>query len=235
MKKRFLTALLSLSMVLGLSAPALAVEVEEAQVEAAIEAEIRAMEEEVYADVYRQLEEQDGLHMMDTYKEILAPKIRAAVEEKYASSYSPLSISPFAVNANWTKYARVGGLVTYMKVGYVEVGELYMNKDDTAAFVKKVGQRVKFYEVVKEVLGLAIEDDAMNYASQALMTMVIAMDTLPTKQIEDCGGYAYIITTYEPTIPATYSIVMPWTTYPNIVIDRSTIYGSDPVYTPPKQ
>lgn len=231
LKKRFFSSLLALSMVLGLSVPTLAAEMEETQ----IEAEIQTMEQEVYAEVYRQLEAQDGLHMMDTYKEILAPKIRAAVEEKYASAYAPLSISPFAANANWTKYARVGGLVTYMKVGYVEVGELYMNKEDTTAFVAKTGQRVKFYEVVKEVLGLAIEDDAMNYGSQALMTMVIAMNTLPTNQINACGGYAYIITTYEPTVPATYSVVMPWTTYPNIVIARSTIYGSDPVYTPPKQ
>ena len=47
------------------------------------------------------------------------------------------------------------------------------------------------------------------------MQLVIAMHTVPRAKISACGGYAYIITTYEPTIPATY--------------------GDDPIFTPPKK
>lgn len=51
--------------------------------EAAIQAEIRAEEEKVFADVRRQLEAQGKLDMMATYEEILRPDIENGVRAKY--------------------------------------------------------------------------------------------------------------------------------------------------------
>lgn len=51
--------------------------------EAAIQAEIRAEEEKVFADVRRQLEAQGKLDMMETYEEILRPDIENGVRAKY--------------------------------------------------------------------------------------------------------------------------------------------------------
>lgn len=53
-------------MMLGISAQAAAAELQEAK----IAVEVQAMEDEIYAEVYRQLEAQNGLHMIDTYMEI---------------------------------------------------------------------------------------------------------------------------------------------------------------------
>ena len=77
LKRRLLSVLLALSMMLGISAQAAAAELQEAK----IAVEVQAMEDEIYAEVYRQLEAQNGLYMIDTYMEILAPKIQATVEE----------------------------------------------------------------------------------------------------------------------------------------------------------
>ncbi len=79
LKRRLLSVLLALSMMLGISAQAAAAELQEAK----IAVEVQAMEDEIYAEVYRQLEAQNGLYMIDTYMEILAPKIQATVEAKY--------------------------------------------------------------------------------------------------------------------------------------------------------
>lgn len=51
--------------------------------EATIQAEIRAEEEKVFADVRRQLEAQGKLDMMETYEEILRPDIENGVRAKY--------------------------------------------------------------------------------------------------------------------------------------------------------
>lgn len=67
------------------------------------------------------------------------------------------------------------------------------------------------------------------------MQLVIAMHTVPRAKISACGGYAYIITTYEPTIPATYEVALAWEDYPNIIIDRNQVHDDDPIYTPPKK
>lgn len=66
LKRRLLSVLLALSMMLGISAQAAAAELQEAK----IAVDVQAMEDEIYAEVYRQLEAQNGLHMIDTYMEI---------------------------------------------------------------------------------------------------------------------------------------------------------------------
>ena len=66
LKRRLLSVLLALSMMLGISAQAAAAELQEAK----IAVEVQAMEDEIYAEVYRQLEAQNGLYMIDTYMEI---------------------------------------------------------------------------------------------------------------------------------------------------------------------
>ena len=90
LKRRLLSVLLALSMMLGISAQAAAAELQEAK----IAVEVQAMEDEIYAEVYRQLEAQNGLYMIDTYMEILAPKIQATVEAKYTTGLSmPLMVA----------------------------------------------------------------------------------------------------------------------------------------------
>lgn len=86
MKKSFCAALflaVSIAVVVGIPAyrasPAYQLKV----LEAAIQAEIRAEEEKVFADVRRQLEAQGKLDMMETYEEILRPDIENGVRAKY--------------------------------------------------------------------------------------------------------------------------------------------------------
>lgn len=77
LKRRLLSVLLALSMMLGISAQAAAAELQEAK----IAVEVQAMEDEIYAEVYRQLEAQNGLHMIDTYMEILDKKFRLLLKQ----------------------------------------------------------------------------------------------------------------------------------------------------------
>ncbi len=226
LKRRLLSVLLALSMMLGISAQAAAAELQEAK----IAVEVQAMEDEIYAEVYRQLEAQNGLHMIDTYMEILAPKIQATVEAKYTPAYSP-----FSINANWIKYAPNGGYVTYTKVGYVEVGELYMDYPTTQKYLIQNDKNILFCEILSDALGQTITEFWSGLIAQGFMQLVIAMHTVPRAKISACGGYAYIITTYEPTIPATYEVVLAWEDYPNIIIDRNQVHGDDPIFTPPKK
>lgn len=231
LKKRFLTALLSLSMVLGLSAPALAVEVEEAQVEAAIEAEVRAMEEEVYADVYRQLEEQDGLHMMDTYKAILGPRIRAAVEEKYV----PVGYSTMSANATfWTRTAYNGGTAKYTMLGNVKVTETYMKpavtrkllRGELEEFGPSAGQTVMedVLRAVHEVLDTSDWNQLCAYLSiSATLRMITVMKSFPEDAIADADDYAYVIATEDPTMPAEYAVTVAWFNHPTIKINKASL------------
>lgn len=77
LKRRLLSVLLALSMMLGISAQAAAAELQEAK----IAVEVQAMEDEIYAEVYRQLEAQNGLHMIDTYMEIFVQKFRLLLKQ----------------------------------------------------------------------------------------------------------------------------------------------------------
>ena len=86
MKRSFCAALflaVSIAVVVGIPAyrasPAYQLKV----LEATIQAEIRAEEEKVFADVRRQLEAQGKLDMMETYEEILRPDIENGVRAKY--------------------------------------------------------------------------------------------------------------------------------------------------------
>ena len=76
------------------------------------------------------------------------------------------------------------------------------------------------------------------YSKKLLLTYftICVIPYLENKErsIAACGGYAYVIATYEPTIPATYEVVLAWDSYPNIIVDRNLLHGGDPVYTPPQ-
>lgn len=215
-KKRLTSLALAISMFFALSSTALAAETERTQREAMITAEIEAMEAEVYAEVYRQLEAQDGLHMLETYMAIFEPKIQAAVETKYG--YSTAS-----ARATAQYDAPNGGRVTYTMVGLTEVEEYYMDKESTANVLELAGKKVSFWEFCRVAFGEASANVWQKAASYSFTSLMIAMNTLPTEKINAYVGYAYTINTYEPTTPATYSITMAWTTYPTIKIDNSSI------------
>ncbi len=239
MKKRFLPVLLTLSTTAGFSAPTLAAEMVEAQMEARIEAEIQAMEQEVYADVYRQLEAQDGLHMMDVYMEILEPKIRAAVEAEYA----PAGYSTTAASNTWTQDAPDGGVVTYTMLGNVKVVEDYMDEDTTTKLINKdipeydpTTRQVFFKCLVKLTLRAVLpaknwEDRVGRIIGGVFMSAIFYVDKLPEDSIRDCGGYACVISTSDPSLPTAYTVVVPWRTYSTISVNMTSVIGGDPVFT----
>ena len=169
--------------------------------------------------MYRQLEAQDGLHMVDTYMEIFAPRIRASVEAKYGVS----AISPMAANATKTYNAPNGGKVHYVMVGLTEVDEYYLDYEGTRTLLNMKGGQVSFWTVVQDAFGEVLAKTWQKAAAYSFTTMMIAMNSVPETAIKNCGGYASVTVTYDPTIPATYHVVLAWKTYPTIRIDTEGI------------
>lgn len=236
LKKRFTSLFLALAMVLGLSVPTLAAEMEETQ----IEAEIQTMEQEVYAEVYRQLEAQGGLHMMDTYKEILAPKIRAAVE----AEHTPVGYSTMATSNPWTQRAPKGGLVTYTMMGNVEVREDYMDKDTTNLLLTNnlpdydpTLKQLTLKWIIKATIFISLKNAELSEAlleliGEGFLDAIIYTDQYPKKSINDCGGYACVIATSDPTLPTKYTVTVAWKSYPNISVNTTSVISGDPVFLP---
>jgi len=208
--------MLVLAMVVGMSSSAFAAEIQRAQ----MEGEIQAAEEEIYAEVYRQLDAQDGLHMMDTYKSILGPKIRASIVEKYGITYETMTLQ------DHTYSAPKGAVITYIQNGsLVEVTETYYDKEGTLQLVDDTTRTVDMLfcislalkipmEIVEDYFGLK----HVGISVKALMRMIIAVNMIPYDAIKNCGYYAYTIGTYDPVENNEFTVTLPWTNYDTIHI-----------------
>ena len=223
LKKRCLSILLSLSLVLGLAAPSFAAEVETMQREAMIASEIEQKKQEIFSEVYRQLEEQDGLGMMEYYADILGARIEAQTYAKYGQQYSPMS-----TNAHGEIENARGGLLTYVhKSGLVEVSESYMDKTATDEYIKGYNKTSSIINTIMNIgVSVGMEEVASYLQAKhtavvvvALIYMIQSARAIPTERIEKCGGCAYVMNMYNPTENYKTSVVLAWETVPYITIE----------------
>ena len=101
------------------------------QMYALAENEIQATMEVVMNDVYQQLDAQDALVLLDLYRQILEPEIRADVMEKYG--LSAVSTETTRISGQKTYSLPYGGVITYLSefddYAPTEVVATYLDRD----------------------------------------------------------------------------------------------------------
>lgn len=199
MKKRLWSVVLTLAMCMSLSVPAFATESEIS--ESQIMAEIQKMEEVVWADLYRQLEMQDALGLIDLFKAELRPEIEARVMSKYGKE--SLSLATRATDMKYT--FTNGGYVAYtslnayvLKTFYTPAQvDKYLKKDNTIGDI--------FEALLGEIPNIGTFFDAF-FAAKAIL------DDMGMKEIEEAGGYGMTMQIRGGTEDATY--IYGWFDYP---------------------
>ncbi len=241
LKKRITSMLLALTMVVSLGSQTFAAEIEAARVEAQVMDEIETEQAEVFAEVYAQLEAQGRLDHYEKYVEILTPKIEATIREEHglAVPYSELGLRAISRPEN----APNGGTLFYTQTGLTSVVERYYDVDDTKEYVIDPSDaRVSFWRTMQAWVTVPIDvyiadrlKDAVLTAGQkstillsyrVLLEAIIKMESVPKKEIDACGGYAYKIRLHEPTEDTVSNIVLAWKHHPTVYVPTTNVHNA---------
>lgn len=231
MKKNVISSILAATMALSLSAPAFAAE--PIPTEAQIQAEIEARQEEVFADVYAQLEEQDGLAMYDNYVEILGPRIEAEVLAQYETTAT--------VSSRSTKtYAPNGGALSYRQTGGVEVQETYMNSADVVKFVAKkeadtskkcgIAEWVEIVfdaaaeVIISQIATQKVEQAAYTVAWNSMKKVFYLYSSVPSVYKGDNPPCAYDLAMYDPVEAVSTRVICRWQEAPYVYIPDVNVH-----------
>ena len=131
MKKKLTALFLAVVMCMTMSAPAFAADIaatDAAELEAVIQAEIKAEEARIFNDIHEQLVEQDAEDLMSIFMENLAPKIESNVRAQYSDNV--------AVPMEEVDYVfRNGGTIGYVSSLGATVLDTYMTDDQFREYI----------------------------------------------------------------------------------------------------
>ena len=188
------------------------------------ETEIQETLATVMEDVYRQLEEQDALVLLDTYEQILTAEIESSILAKYGLT----SASRASLNMP------NGGVVTYLSpvADYepTEVYSVYLERQRTLDYILNM-YSFHIEDIIIEILGFIpfVDDitshilDISSYADRAAITSINA-----------AGGYTHIINTYSREFGTSASVVTGWDAHPVVTTPNNAMevqYRLFPAYT----
>lgn len=163
-------------------------------------------------EIYRQLEEQDALILMDVYESIIYPQIEEQVRAEYGQKNS------IQAAANKSYYAPNGGMVTYLTPisGYkpTEVAVTCYNRNDSYTFLL---ERLSFSmkDLLLSIVGYIPKLGAV---SSPVLDIKGVMDSITIGRIKDADGCAQIMNTYSREWGTKASLVMGWTSRYNITV-----------------
>lgn len=187
--KKVLSIGLTMTLVLTLIAtPVSAAEIKPHKIkDSVLESAIQLKKDEVFANVYKQLEAQDATVLFDVYKEILSPQI----EEEVRFSFGNTTLSASDPVDHGSQALPYGGLVTYLTTvssDYqpTEVAVTYLDYDNSYYFVLS---RSSF--TIKSIL-----TDILGYVPYlgSISSLLVSFNSYSTSAsnsaIMSAGGYA---------------------------------------------
>lgn len=212
MKKKLTALFLAVVMCMTMSAPAFAVESTSV---AAMEK--AAYEDAVRADIMRQLEAQDAVHLYDAFAAILLPDDD--------SSFQPYATSSWEVNAP-------NGGILYYKLPYTYRGEdgiyeyaiTHFNPDETDVLIACWDEFMDMVDFLNELFG-----DSFTGGLDVGITYVLEMASLGKSFSEDlideADGYSRVITVCGSVDNSSATVVAGWDTHPTAVVDDADTYN----------
>lgn len=172
-----------------------------------IENDIRQEIEIARKEIYRQLEQQDALILMEVYENIIYPQIEQQIRDEYRG---------VAVSSKHY-HAPNGGLVTYLSPldGYkpTEVAVTCLNRDDSYEYLLNK-YSFTLSDVIYAILGYI---PRLGSVSSTVLNINGFADSLAISKIKDAGGCAQIINTYSREWGTKASLLTGWS-------DRYDIY-----------
>lgn len=210
--KKLLSMVLSLAMVISVVSPAFAYDAS-ANIAMDIQNEIQAKTDLIMDDVYRQLEEQDALELLDVYKEILEPQIHCEVLTQHG--VMPMSAKTYNL--------KNGGVITYLatfdEYQPTEVVVTCLDRDRAYDFIL---QQLSFSagDIIEVILG---HIPYVSDISDFLFNLDSYCGTAAITSITKSNGYAQVINTYSREFDTSASVVIGWSTHPSYTSPDNSI------------
>lgn len=182
--------------------------------ESQIQAEIQQAEEKEWSELYRQLEEQNALGLMDAFKEALRPQIEAQVRSQYntASNAGPYNVNSISY------YFPNGGYVAYTGSLDAHVVKTCLNPDDTLHYAWNGTNTLG--DVFMNLLGYVPGLQIIGVAG----TLQLILSIIEKNDVEAADYYAEILHIESGADSAT--VMSGWDNHPYCIIpDDSTILG----------
>lgn len=190
--------------------------------EAKIAAEIQSEKERIFDSVYKQLEAQDAVGLMDIYIEILTPKIEAEVLSCYGVEMTSARSTTYTLSN--------GGAIGYDGISDAVVLDVYYTAEqyreyqnahtDAAEGLKSFTIKGVFSYLVE---ALNIKDMVSSISKwgsifDALVSLKSWSDELAQKNVNNADGYAEIINVSAAGGTETGSTVIGWDNHPKAVV-----------------
>lgn len=224
--KKVLSFVLALTMLATLSVPVLAVGADATNdsIEAKIAAEIQREEEQVFGNIYEQLKAQDALDFMDIYKEILSPRIEAAVYARYG-------VDSELARASTTYVFNNGGTMGYNSISDAVVLDTFYTADQYRAYLKDhtdVMEGIKGFSIssllsyLKNKFGFlkdyAAEISKWGKIYDVLVLLVSLNNAMAQQSVNNADGFAEIINISTTGGVETVSTVIGWSNHPYVSV-----------------
>lgn len=164
-------------------------------------------------EIYRQLEEQDALILMEVYEDIIYPQIEKQIRAEYRGE-----VNPFIEERASYYYAPKGGMVTYLTPisGYkpTEVAVTCLDRDKSYDyFLNKYSFSLS--SVLSTILGY-IPD--LGDVSGMILDIKGIADSLAISNVKNADGCAQIINTYSREWGTKASLLTGWSDRYNIYV-----------------
>lgn len=216
MKK--LTALfLAIVMCMSLCIPAFADDItaiDTAELEAVIQAEIEAEKARIFADVYAQLAEQNATGLMDTYIEILTPKIEVNVRTQYGENL----VTP--MEDDGYRFPN-GGTIGYVNSLGATVLDTYMTPNQVEEYISPTLLSEDLLTALEFVIGPAMVGLGVVIGEWGIVYSLLADFTTRStiaqgKSVIAAGSYANIINVC--TASEQGSTMIGWSSHPRVTV-----------------
>lgn len=220
--KRFISMLLTVVLVMQCTSTVFAADIQEKNVEAAIENEIQSAKQELHNIIYDQLERQNALEHLPIYEEILFPRIEYQVMCKYGNI-------PNVVSSNgddYSEYAHCeapnGGVATYTLERSTNINcvETFLNREDTLYYLLNKDDSFSFtLETAISTLVGAIPNYGTAYSG--LLGVLMVLDRATNDSINRAKGYTDILVVDQGGTGS--YLITGWFQYPYMVLWQDRI------------
>lgn len=203
--KKVTSLIMALVLCLSLSIPAFAADQESDAVvkevtENLIQSEIQQQEEKVWCDLYRQLEAQNALGLMDAFKQILSSRIENQVRAKYNTA-----LTVKKSNADNSYYFPNGGYVVYTSFN-ANVVDTYLIPKDAQDYL--IDNSYTVGDIIEGVVSFIPGGQIVAVA--ALMQVIT--NNSAKRSIKAADGYAEVLAIVSGAESGTY--VSGWNNHP---------------------
>lgn len=178
-----------------------------------MESDIKNEIEIARKEIYRQLEEQDALILMEVYEDIIYPQIEKQIRSEYRGKIHPLMDE----RASYY-YAPKGGMVTYLTPisGYkpTEVAVTCLDRDKSYDYFLEKNS-FSLSNIFSTKLGYIPN---LGDVSGVLLDISGIADSLAISNVKAAGGCAQIINTYSREWGTKASLLTGWSDRYNIYV-----------------